>query len=476
MDTIETIASENSTVKASSLLLPVRRERQLSVSLPLKKAILVATDLLLLNLALFLALTFRQFEMPGIVKLSEHLLVFNLLHVSWLLMFYSVGLYDIQVFAVSKAIERNLIQGIGISGIVTAILFYSLSFVKIQPKTVLIMDLLFAGVFLLVARRLLLRYNRNGSSARILLCGSKTEMDQLEGFACYNGHLGYEISKPLLLWDGNNGSPAAMIVNRMRQEHVDIVAITRALTEDSKTRGLSYQLLCAGVPVVEFSHLAEELTGKIPVSVINETWFVENLREFDRLGFDTFKRWLDIAAAIILGILAVVLFPVVALAIKLDSSGPVLFRQKRTGKGGREFDLIKFRTMRQNAETEGAQWAAEKDDRITRVGGLLRKTRIDELPQLWNVMKGDMSLVGPRPERPEFVETLSQAIPFYEARHVVNPGLTGWAQVNFRYGASVEDAMEKLQYDLYYIKNRSAALELSILLRTGGTVLRYEGR
>jgi lipopolysaccharide/colanic/teichoic acid biosynthesis glycosyltransferase len=185
---------------------------------------------------------------------------------------------------------------------------------------------------------------------------------------------------------------------------------------------------------------------------------------------------LDVAAAALLGALAILLTPFVALAIKLDSAGEIFFRQKRTGKGGSEFDLIKFRTMRQDAEAQGAQWAAEKDSRITRVGGFMRKTRIDELPQLWNVIKGEMSLVGPRPERPEFVQELAQSVPFYGARHLVKPGLTGWAQINFRYGASVDDAMEKLQHDLYYIKNRSVSLELSILLKTVGTVLRYEGR
>jgi exopolysaccharide biosynthesis polyprenyl glycosylphosphotransferase len=473
MDTVVS-NQDNPGYRAGFFLL--QRERQLSISFPIKKAILVVGDLLLLNLALFLALTFRQLDIPSFLKLSQHLLVFNLIHASWLLIFYSMGLYDIQLFAVPKAVERKLIQGIGIAGILTIVLFYSLSFVEIQPKTVLLMDLTFSGILLLGWRKWFIRYNHSGSKVRILLCGRKTELEQLEAFSNHNGHLGYEVSHPLLLWDGNNGSPAYMILDRLQKDHIDILAITRALSEDSKTRGLSYQLLCAGVPVIEFSRLAEEFTGKIPVSVINEVWFVENLKEFNKLGFEIFKRCLDIGAAVILGILALGVSPIVGLAIKLDSSGPVFFRQKRTGKGGREFNLIKFRTMKQDAEAEGAQWAVVKDVRITRVGRLLRRTRIDELPQLWNVLKGDMSLVGPRPERPEFVDRLARSIPFYEARHLVKPGLTGWAQINFTYGASVEDALEKLQLDLYYIKNRSIALELSTLLKTIGTVLRYEGR
>jgi exopolysaccharide biosynthesis polyprenyl glycosylphosphotransferase len=230
------------------------------------------------------------------------------------------------------------------------------------------------------------------------------------------------------------------------------------------------------VPVIEFSRLSEEFTGKIPVSVINENWFLENLREFNKLGFEIFKRALDVTAAVMLGLVALLISPFIFIAIKFDSEGAVLFQQKRTGKGGQEFNLIKFRTMKQDAESKGAQWAAKNDSRITRVGGFMRKTRIDELPQLWNVLRGEMSLVGPRPERPEFVEKLVQDLPFYGARHLVKPGLTGWAQINFGYGASVDDTMEKLQHDLYYIKNRCVWLELSILLKTLGTVLRYEGR
>jgi exopolysaccharide biosynthesis polyprenyl glycosylphosphotransferase len=381
-----------------------------------------------------------------------------------------------QLFAIPKTMERKLIQGFGIAGLVTIVLFYTLIFVQIQPKTVLVMDLTFSGLFLLTWRKWFIRYNRNGTKARILLCGREAELDQLELFSDHNQHFGFEVSRPLVLWDGKNGGPADMILDRLKADIVDILAITRTLSEDPRTRGLSYQLVCAGVPVIEFSRLSEEFTGKIPVSVINESWFLENLQEFNKLGFEIFKRALDVTAALILGTIALLLGPLIAVAIKLDSKGDVLFRQTRTGKGGREFRLIKFRTMTQDAEAHGAQWASERDNRITRVGAFMRKTRIDELPQLWNVIKGEMSLVGPRPERPEFVEKLAESIPFYGARHLVKPGLTGWAQINFRYGASIDDSMEKLQHDLYYLKNRSVSLELSILLKTIGTVLRYEGR
>lgn len=320
-----------------------------------------------------------------------------------------------------------------------------------------------------------LRWSSNGTKMQILLCGKGTEINELQGIVSESSHLGFEISSSLVFWNGENTSPASRILNRLGGDHIDILAISRQLREEPTVQGLLYQLLCSGIHVMEISHLSEQLTGKIPVSAINVGWFVENLREFNKRGFETFKRFLDLAAAVLLGVPTLLIFPLVALAIKLDDPGPILFRQKRMGKDGHLFDVIKFRTMVTDAEREGAQWSMEGDHRITAIGHVLRKTRIDELPQLWNVLKGEMSLVGTRPERPEFIKQLAETIPFYETRHLVKPGLTGWAQINFRYGSSVDDAKEKLQYELYYIKNRSVLLELSILIKTLATVLRCEG-
>jgi len=190
------------------------------------------------------------------------------------------------------------------------------------------------------------------------------------------------------------------------------------------------------------------------------------------MAYDTIKRVIDIIGGIILSI---IFFPVcmcTAIAIKLNSQGPIFAdTPQRVGKNGKLFKLYKFRSMIMDAEKNtGAQWAATKDKRVTRIGKFIRKSRIDEIPQFWNILKGEMSFVGPRPERPEFVETLKKEIPFFNERHLVKPGLTGWAQINFPYGASVEDAKEKLQYDLFYIKNRSIALDISIILKTINTI------
>ncbi len=230
---------------------------------------------------------------------------------------------------------------------------------------------------------------------------------------------------------------------------------------------------------VTFDHLAsvyEEYTGKIAVENLRPSWLIFSTGFRKPKSLVAMKRVVDIGAASVGMVLAAPLMLGVAALIKLVSHGPVLYRQQRVGEHGQVFTLFKFRSMRTDAEAKtGPVWARDKDDRIIPGGGFLRRTRLDELPQLWNVLRGNMSLVGPRPERPEFVGELTNAIPFYGQRHVVKPGVTGWAQVRYSYGASVDDSMEKLQYDLFYIKNLTIALDLFIIFLTVKTVILRRG-
>jgi len=227
---------------------------------------------------------------------------------------------------------------------------------------------------------------------------------------------------------------------------------------------------------VNFDHLAtlyEEYTGKIAVENLRPSWFIFS-QGFRKTRWSTAaKRMLDLGIGAVGLIVASPLMALVALAVKLTSPGPVFYHQRRVGLHGRLFTIHKFRSMRHDAEaTTGAVWASKKgDSRVTPIGNLLRRTRLDELPQLWNVITGDMSFVGPRPERPEFVGDLTKQIPFYGQRHIVRPGITGWAQVRYTYGATTEDALQKLQYDLFYIKHLSVGLDLFIILSTIKTVV-----
>ena len=231
-----------------------------------------------------------------------------------------------------------------------------------------------------------------------------------------------------------------------------------------------------GVKIEEATSWLEKMSGKIEVENLYPSWLVFAEGFHRGSTFMLLRRALSIVISLLGLILSAPLLPLIMLAIKLDSEGPVLYSQTRVGKGGSIFKVYKFRTMRQDAEaSSGPQWAGDNDPRVTRVGRFLRSSRLDEIPQLWCVLKGDMAFVGPRPERPEFVAWLSQQIPYYGVRHMVRPGLTGWAQVKYGYGSTVEDAREKLQYDLFYIKNASIGLELLIVFQTVKTVLLRRG-
>jgi sugar transferase (PEP-CTERM system associated) len=236
------------------------------------------------------------------------------------------------------------------------------------------------------------------------------------------------------------------------------------------------ELRLNGIRIEEATSWLEKISGRIEVDNLYPSWliFVDGFRF--SATFLVLRRLLAITASAVLLLVVLPLIPLVILAIKLDSPGPVLYRQKRVGLGGKIFHCFKFRTMRQDAEADtGATWALDNDPRITKVGRFLRTTRLDEIPQLWCVLKGDMSFVGPRPERPEFVEKLAKEIPFYGVRNAVRPGITGWAQIRYKYGNTVEDAKEKLQYDLYYIKNTSLGLDLMIMFQTIKIVLLGRG-
>lgn len=228
-----------------------------------------------------------------------------------------------------------------------------------------------------------------------------------------------------------------------------------------------------GVEIYDIPHLYEELTAKMPVQYLTDSKiaFTTFLGLRKNIYMTRIKPPLDKFLAFIGLLLSMPFIIITSILIKIDSKGPVFYRQDRVGLVGKVFKLIKFRSMITDAEVNGAVWAQDNDPRVTRVGKIIRKIRIDEIPQMWNILKGEMSFIGPRPERPEFVQNLINELPFYAFRHCVKPGVTGWAQVNYRYGASKEDALEKLQYDLYYIKNLSFLLDLNILLRTVRVVL-----
>jgi sugar transferase (PEP-CTERM system associated) len=232
-----------------------------------------------------------------------------------------------------------------------------------------------------------------------------------------------------------------------------------------------------GIPVLDLAGHSEKTRCEVPIDSLKGSWLVYGHGFVQGDGRRAIKRIFDILSSTVLLIVCLPVMVLAAIAIKLESRGPVFYRQERVGLGGRSFMCTKFRSMRADAERDGvARWASKNDPRVTAVGSFLRKSRIDELPQLWSVLTGEMSLVGPRPERPAFVEQLKRDIPFYEIRHTVKPGITGWAQVRYHYGASLDDARRKHQFDLYYVKNNSLFLDLIVLIETVSVIVFREGQ
>jgi lipopolysaccharide/colanic/teichoic acid biosynthesis glycosyltransferase len=235
-------------------------------------------------------------------------------------------------------------------------------------------------------------------------------------------------------------------------------------------------LSMAGTPSVRSNQFYEERWRRVELDELDEWWFLFDRPLARRAVYEATKRAIDLAAGLLGSIVVLAITPIMWIAVRLDDGGPLFFRQERVGRGGVSFRIWKFRTMRQDAEASGPVWASAEDDRVTRIGRVMRRARLDELPQFFNVLAGDMSLIGPRPERPNFVRLLSRTVPFYERRHLMRPGITGWATVRFGYGDSITDKWRSHEYDLYYLKHRSLRLDLEILLRTAVVMMKRSGQ
>lgn len=263
------------------------------------------------------------------------------------------------------------------------------------------------------------------------------------------------------------GNPDQIAELWQRHDIHEVVVSSDAARNEVYQRA-AMRCLRLGCRVIDEMTFFEKSFGEVPVTHISPSWFLFADLKGQREEHATAKRIFDLVVAAVVGLLSLPLWPLLICAVRLQGRGPIFYSQARVGQGGRTFTLYKFRSMQPDAEPNGSVWARPNDPRVTRIGRILRRTRLDELPQIYNILRGDMSFVGPRPERPEFVAPLTRLIPFYNERHLIKPGLTGWAQINFRYGASIADASRKLQLDLYYIKHMSFELDLVILLRTVG--------
>jgi len=454
----------------------------------LRKATLIASDLVAFYGALTVVLFLRYGRSDFVAQWSYHIIPFSVLLVVWVFALYIANLYDPRMMRNDREFYERLGQAMIFAGVTSLLFFYLIPFFGIAPKRNLFLFLVALALLMWGMRSLYNRIIATGAKKQLLIVGLNHEALELATLITENPQLGYNVRALVRLrqedlpldtvhtrW--NIIDDLATADRAISAHEIDTVVISPSAYQMHEVVSLFYGALSRQIDFVSLVTLSEQLTGRVPLGSINQAWFLDNIAEGSKKRLETLKRVTDITSSILLGIPTLILIPIIALFLRLDSRGPIFFRQKRTGRGGIPFHIIKFRTMRTDAETAtGAVWATENDPRVTRLGRLLRKTRIDELPQLWNILRGDMSLIGPRAERPEFDAQLASQIPFYRERYLIKPGLSGWAQINYPYGASPADALEKLQYDLFYIKHRSLALDLEIILKTISISLRRSGR
>jgi exopolysaccharide biosynthesis polyprenyl glycosylphosphotransferase len=428
-----------------------------------KQLTLLFGDIIVLYFSLGLTL-FIRYGSLSFELWSVHFWPFTIIFIFWLLIFYIAGLYELTFLRNNIAFTNKFGIILLICGTLSVVLFYFVPIFGITPKTNLF---IFALIFAIIGFSWRIFYNailvKIGTQNKILLVGDNKTAQDLANHLEKNSQLGYEIK--FWMKEGFEDKEWDYLAQIILSNNINLIVIPGHIKKNSKVARLIYKNLSLGIEVLDLAEIYEIIFRKIPLDELREIWFLENLTRRRQI-YEVIKRPFEFILAVILGILCLPLAVLSAILIKSTSRGPIIYKQKRIGKNGLEFTIYKFRTMRQDAEISGPQWATEKDKRVIPIGKILRKTHLDELPQLINILKGELSLVGPRPERPEFVEQLKKEIPYYELRHLVKPGITGWAQTNFRYGASIEDAYEKLQYDIYYIKNRSLILDLLIILKT----------
>lgn len=449
------------------------------LKLQIKKTIFFTGDMMCFYFALFLALLIRYSFNISSDLFFKHALYFTILFIIWLIIMYALRLYETNRVIKNKyELIVSIINFSIINFFLSVLYFYITPQNFITPKTILVLNILIFAVLFYIwrfyASKVLYRYKIQKNSLIIT-----NNPDLLK-----NIHLKPELElniktyiNPLSNINLDTAEKISLddLESYLENNKIQSIVIDDDLLFDNNISSKLLKCINLKIEVIKTTEFYEKYLGKVVLKNINQMWLISNLNENKKFIFDFGKNIIEKIFTSILLLISLAIIPFIIIGIKISSRGPIFFKQIRTGKDGKNFLAIKFRTMINNAEKNGAQWASKNDSRITKFGKFLRKTRLDEIPQFINIIRGDMSLIGPRPERPEFIEKLETEIPYYNQRLLVKPGLSGWAQINYPYGASVEDAIEKLEYDLYYIKNRNLALDISIILKTIDAVVKGGG-
>jgi len=456
--------------------------RFFNTSVPTRTFFLGVSEACLVVLAFLAAMLARLGATDASIQLSyeQGFLKVGVISAAFIICMYYFDLYDSAVLGNRREVLARLIQVLGSACALLALVYYVYPPLKLG-RGILLIGLLLVALLLLFWRRLFLAINALPQLAeRALIFGDGPLAEPLMKELESRPELGLRVVCQLATGDngrgfpedGQNGPQSEVpslddLRNAVRHHRVNRIIVAMGDRRGKLPVELLLSLKSHGVVIQDGAEAYETITGKVPIEFLRLGWLLFSPGFHVSSFLLLYKRVASLVIATLGLLLSLPLLPFIALGIKLTTKGRILYSQERVGRDGVVFRCYKFRTMRADAEADtGPTWAADDDPRITPVGRFLRISRLDEIPQLWNVLRGDMSLVGPRPERPEFVDKLSREIPHYDLRHSVRPGITGWAQIRYRYGSSVEDAKEKLRYDLFYIKNISPGIDFLIFFET----------
>lgn len=438
--------------------------------------VLGLVDILLLLLALYLMLVLRYGTLPSAHIFSLHLVPFSLLFIVWIGVFFIAGLYEKHTLLLRSRLPAILLNASIANGFIAVIFFYFVPNFGIAPKVNLFIYLFLAFALVLSWRMYGYRLIYAKKKQNAVLIGTGKELLELADEVNKNDRYGIRFVAALEINDLSGMDFRKAVLEHLEAENVSLVALDLRNPKLEPALPQLYALIFRNIQFVDIHQLYEDIFDRIPLSLVKYSWFLEYISVLPSMGYDALKRSMDIAFSLVLGVLSLVFYPFIIAAVKLDDRGPIFIFQERVGERGKVFRTVKFRTM---ARDDSGDVASVLENKPTRVGPFLRTTRLDELPQFWNILRGDLSLIGPRPELPSLVSVYEREVPYYSVRHLIKPGLSGWAQLYHEnhphHVADVHETKVKLSYDLYYIKNRSFFLDLKIALKTLKTLLSRSG-
>jgi exopolysaccharide biosynthesis polyprenyl glycosylphosphotransferase len=427
------------------------------------KIILFLGDLAALSLSFFVSLRIGYLNEFNTNIYKTHIGPFLIIYTIWIILIFAFGLYEQENIRPNIRSIKNITVAFLLSFLISLGVFYLFPIFGISPKTNLLINISFFAIFFILIRRFLTSIFLQKNKEKILAIGETKELKEILQRIESDNHSYLKLEK-------HEKEISSTIWEEIKKGFFDIVIIDQEIMDKNLSDKEVENVIKSKTKFFDIVNAYEKILFKIPSEKINWSWFLTSVKDFRGFFYEKIKRIIEIIISIIgLVTLSPVLI-IIFIAIKIEDGGNFTYSQTRVGKNGKDFLIHKIRSMKKDSEKDGPKWASEKDSRVTKVGKFVRSTHLDESLQLWNVIKGDVSFVGPRPERPIFTEELSKEIKNFNLRHIIKPGITGWAQINYKYGNSIEDSKQKFEYDLYYIKNRNIFLDLNIILRTIKTI------